>query len=200
MKAISSRVSHPSHPGRGHGSLTCHMTQFERSDWLRSENFINIMIKYNIHTDLNREAYRDNDCQNKERNHINRLVKERLNSSALAMELRLSCANPSIRYMCFGFQFGYFGRKKESLNTENIFMCNFIKYTSGNIYCSVGYRRNTVQNNIIFHTQLLHVTEHKSEFLFKKIPHSSPSRVSYRVSIVRIRGELTVVRHRILRG
>ena len=25
-----------------HGSLTCHMTQFERSDWLRSENFTNI--------------------------------------------------------------------------------------------------------------------------------------------------------------
>ena len=38
-----SRVRHPSHPGRGHGSLTCHMTQFGRSDWLRSENFINIM-------------------------------------------------------------------------------------------------------------------------------------------------------------
>ena len=38
MKAILSRVRHPSHPGWGHGSLTCHMTQFERSDWLRSEN------------------------------------------------------------------------------------------------------------------------------------------------------------------
>ena len=48
MKAIFSRVRHPSHPGRGHGSLTCHMTQFERSDWLRSENFINIMIEYLI--------------------------------------------------------------------------------------------------------------------------------------------------------
>ena len=35
--------THPT-PGRGHGSLTCHMTQFERSDWLRSENFTNIMI------------------------------------------------------------------------------------------------------------------------------------------------------------
>ena len=45
MKAIFSRVRHPSHPGRGHGSLTCHMTQFERSDWLRSENFTNIMIE-----------------------------------------------------------------------------------------------------------------------------------------------------------
>ena len=40
-----SRVRHPSHPGRGHGSLTCHMTQFERSDWLRSENFMNLMIE-----------------------------------------------------------------------------------------------------------------------------------------------------------
>ena len=30
----------------GHGSLTCHMTQFERSDLLRSENFINIIIEY----------------------------------------------------------------------------------------------------------------------------------------------------------
>ena len=46
MKAIFSRVRHPSHPGRGHGSLTCYMTQFERSDWLRSENFTNIMIEY----------------------------------------------------------------------------------------------------------------------------------------------------------
>ena len=41
-----SRVRHPSNPGRGYGSLTCHMTQFERSDWLRSANFINIMIKF----------------------------------------------------------------------------------------------------------------------------------------------------------
>ena len=40
-----SRVRHQSHPGRGHGSLNCDMTQFERSDWLRSENFINIMIE-----------------------------------------------------------------------------------------------------------------------------------------------------------
>ena len=46
MKAIFSQVRHPSHPGLGNGSLTCHMTQFERSDWLRSENFINIMIEY----------------------------------------------------------------------------------------------------------------------------------------------------------
>ena len=46
MKAIFSRVRHPSHPGQGHVSLTCHMTQFERSDWLRSENFTNIMIEY----------------------------------------------------------------------------------------------------------------------------------------------------------
>ena len=45
MKALFSRVRHPSHPGRGHGSLTCHMTQFEPSDWLRSENFTNIMIE-----------------------------------------------------------------------------------------------------------------------------------------------------------
>ena len=40
-----SQVRHPSHPGRGHGSSTCHMTEFEWSDWLRSENFINIMIE-----------------------------------------------------------------------------------------------------------------------------------------------------------
>ena len=39
------RVRHPSHPGRGHGSLTCHITQCERSDRLRSENFINIIIE-----------------------------------------------------------------------------------------------------------------------------------------------------------
>ena len=49
MKAIFSRVRHPSHPGRGHGSLTYHMTQFERSDWLRSENFTNIMIEWAVH-------------------------------------------------------------------------------------------------------------------------------------------------------
>ena len=48
MKAIFSQVRHPSHPGRGHASPTCHMTQFEQSDWLRSENFINIMIEYTI--------------------------------------------------------------------------------------------------------------------------------------------------------
>ena len=46
MKAIFSQVRHPSHPGRGHASPTCHMTQFEQSDWLRSENFVNIMIEY----------------------------------------------------------------------------------------------------------------------------------------------------------
>ena len=46
MKAIFTQVRHLSHPGREHGSLTCHMTQFEQSDWLRSENFINIMIDY----------------------------------------------------------------------------------------------------------------------------------------------------------
>ena len=46
MKDIFSQVRHPSYPGRGHGSLTWHMTKFERSDWLRSENFINIMIEY----------------------------------------------------------------------------------------------------------------------------------------------------------
>ena len=44
-----SRVRHPSHPGRGHGSLTCHKTQFERSDWLRSENLPNIMIECYTH-------------------------------------------------------------------------------------------------------------------------------------------------------
>ena len=43
-----SRVRHASHPGRGHGFLTCHMTQFPRSDWLRSANFTNIMIEYDI--------------------------------------------------------------------------------------------------------------------------------------------------------
>ena len=43
-----SQVRHPSHPGRGHGSLTCHMTQYVRSDWLRSEHFINIMIECQI--------------------------------------------------------------------------------------------------------------------------------------------------------
>ena len=48
MKAIFSQVRHPSHPGRGHASPTCHMTQFEQSDWLRSENFINIMIEWGI--------------------------------------------------------------------------------------------------------------------------------------------------------
>ena len=45
MKAIFSQVRHPSHPGRGHASPTCHMTQFEQSDWLRSENFTNIMME-----------------------------------------------------------------------------------------------------------------------------------------------------------
>ena len=45
-----SLVRHPSHPGRGHGSLTCHMTQFEGSDWLRSANFINIMVEYFTHS------------------------------------------------------------------------------------------------------------------------------------------------------
>ena len=53
------RVRHPSHPGRGHGSLTCHMTQFERSDWLRAENFINIMIEYTpCHTDASFMVHR----------------------------------------------------------------------------------------------------------------------------------------------
>ena len=32
---------------------------------------------------------------------INRLVQERCNSSALAMELCLSCTNPSIWYFCY---------------------------------------------------------------------------------------------------
>ena len=30
----------------------CHMTQFEQSDRLRSENVINIMIEYHIYTEL----------------------------------------------------------------------------------------------------------------------------------------------------
>ena len=45
MKAILSQVSHPSHLGQGQGSLTCHMTPFEQSDWMRSADFINIMIE-----------------------------------------------------------------------------------------------------------------------------------------------------------
>ena len=48
MKAVFSQVRHPSHPGRGHASPNCHMTEFEQSDWLRSENFINIMIEWVI--------------------------------------------------------------------------------------------------------------------------------------------------------
>ena len=36
------------HPTQGKGSLTCHVTQFEWSDWLRSANFINIMIEWKI--------------------------------------------------------------------------------------------------------------------------------------------------------
>ena len=60
MKAILSRVRHPSHPGRGHGSLTCHMTQFERSDWLRSENFTNIMIEYHIDSTIHGSFQNDN--------------------------------------------------------------------------------------------------------------------------------------------
>ena len=50
MKATFSQVRHPSHPGHGCGSLTCHMTHFEQSDWLRSPNLTNIMIEYLIHT------------------------------------------------------------------------------------------------------------------------------------------------------
>ena len=46
MKAFSSWVRHLSQPGGGHGSLTCHMTQLERSDWLGSANFIKIMIEF----------------------------------------------------------------------------------------------------------------------------------------------------------
>ena len=38
----------PVQPGRGHGSLICHMTLFERYVWMRSENSINIMIEYVI--------------------------------------------------------------------------------------------------------------------------------------------------------
>ena len=45
MKATFSQVRHPSHPGHGCGSLTCHMTHFEQSDWLRSPNLTNIMIE-----------------------------------------------------------------------------------------------------------------------------------------------------------
>ena len=50
MKATFSQVRHPSHPGHGCGSLTCHMTHFEQSDWLRSPNLTNIMIEYIIIT------------------------------------------------------------------------------------------------------------------------------------------------------
>ena len=52
MKATFSQVRHPSHPGRGCGSLTCHMTHFEQSDWLRSPNLTNIMIECEIEHDL----------------------------------------------------------------------------------------------------------------------------------------------------
>ena len=45
-----SRVTRPSHPGRRIASLTCHMTQFERPDWLRSEISINIMIEFRLNT------------------------------------------------------------------------------------------------------------------------------------------------------
>ena len=55
-KNYFSRVRHLSHPGRGHGSLTCDMTQVERSDWLRSENFINIMIQLTINISLSTTA------------------------------------------------------------------------------------------------------------------------------------------------
>ena len=41
-----SRVRHPSHSGRRDESLTCHMTQFERSDWLRLASFINLIIEF----------------------------------------------------------------------------------------------------------------------------------------------------------
>ena len=47
-----SRVKHTSHlrrghgpTRRGHGSLTCHMAQFEKSDRLRSDNFIHNVIE-----------------------------------------------------------------------------------------------------------------------------------------------------------
>ena len=40
-----SRFRHWSHLNRRHGSLTCHMTQFERFNWLRSANIINVMIE-----------------------------------------------------------------------------------------------------------------------------------------------------------
>ena len=39
----------PVPPRSGTRSLTCHMTQFERSDWLRSEHLTNIMIEYSLH-------------------------------------------------------------------------------------------------------------------------------------------------------
>ena len=45
MKATFSQVRHPSHPGRSCGSLTCHMTHFEQSDWPGSPNLTNIMIE-----------------------------------------------------------------------------------------------------------------------------------------------------------
>ena len=40
----SFRLRLSSNPGHRHGYLTCHMTQLEQSDWLRSTNLINIMI------------------------------------------------------------------------------------------------------------------------------------------------------------
>ena len=47
IKAFT-QVRHSSHPGHGNGYLACHMTQFVQSERLRSENFINIMKKFNI--------------------------------------------------------------------------------------------------------------------------------------------------------
>ena len=91
MKATFSQVRHPSHPGRGCGSLTCHMTHFEQSDWLRSPNLTNIMIEYVIiiFTILGMD-----DVIN-----INPLV------YSLCAEVRSICPNslrPSDAYMCVG--------------------------------------------------------------------------------------------------
>ena len=33
MKAIFAKVRHPSHPGRGHRSLTTHLLSIDRADW-----------------------------------------------------------------------------------------------------------------------------------------------------------------------
>ena len=85
MKATFSQVRHPSHPGRGCGSLTCHMTHFEQSDWLRSPNLTNIMIEY-----LNQWWL------------VYRRIYASLGLNELAMELRLPCIKPMKLYSVDG--------------------------------------------------------------------------------------------------